>query len=278
MRGRSLALVLVASLAPALAAAQAEADKLRAAKALFLDRQYAEARQMLQSVRASGRPAEAQQALYWTARCSDGLGESERALAEYGDFLASRPADRTLAEEARTNRIALAVKLAKNGKPQHLALAREALSDPSRTVRYSAGLLLGALGPAHGRPAIPVLKEILAKETDEDLVGRAKLYLLRLDPDALAGATGATHSGRREATWVRVRIYEKGSKQPQVAINLPVAFAELIFKSLPADTRKELQLKGYDADTFWDRLKKTGPTDILTIEGDEGERVQVWIE
>jgi hypothetical protein len=75
-----------------------------------------------------------------------------------------------------------------------------------------------------------------------------------------------------------VRIYVIGQAKPQLSINLPIALADMVFKSLPEETRRELQLKGYDADRFWDRLKKTGPTDILTIEGHAGERVQVWIE
>lgn len=35
--------------------------------------------------------------------------------------------------------------------------------------------------------AIPVLKEILEKEGDEELRDRAKISLLRIDPDALKG-------------------------------------------------------------------------------------------
>jgi hypothetical protein len=281
MRGL-LSLALVALVAPSLALAQAENEKLRNAKALFLDRQYGEARTLLQSVRSSGS-AEAQQALFWIARCSESLGEQERALGEYGEFLASRSVDRTLAEEARTSRIALAVKLAKTGTPrrdraQYLGLAREALADPSRTVRYFAALQLASLGPEHGRAAVPVLKEILAKESDPDLVDRAKLYLVRLDPGALSGKPASPTRGGTLTGWIRVRIYEKGKAKPQLAINLPVALAEMVFEGLPADTRKELQHEGYDAGSFWQRLKKTGPTDILTIEGDEGERIQVWIE
>ena len=52
----------------------------------------------------------------------------------------------------------------------------------------------------------------------------------------------------------------------------------MVFEGLPADTKKELQHEGYDASSFWERLKKTGKTDILTIEGDDGGRIQVWIE
>ena len=194
-------------------------------------------------MRASGRGPDAQAALYWVARCSESLGESERALGEYGEYLAARPADRALVEEAKTSRVALAVKLAKAGKTQHLDVAREALADPNRTVRYFAALQLASLGTAEGKAAVPVLREILAQEKDEDLVERAKLALLRLDRDALAEAPRAPRRGRgaREASWVRVRIYEKGASKPEVSINLPVALADLVFKSLPDDAVADLR-------------------------------------
>jgi hypothetical protein len=282
MRQRRAALVLAALLLPVGALAQADGEKLRAAKALFFDRQYAEAREAWQAVRAAGRGPDAQAALYWVARCSESLGESERALGEYAEYLAGRPDDRALVEEAKTSRVALAVKLAKAGHTPHGAIAREALADPSRTVRYFAALQLASLGPEAGKPAVPVLKEILAREKDEDLVERAKLALLRVDRSALAEAPPApvppTSGKARAASWVRVRIYEKGSARAKVAINLPVALADLVFKSLPDDAMADLKREGYDARTFWERLKKTGPAEILTVEGDDGERIQVWIE
>jgi hypothetical protein len=282
MRERLAALLLAALLLPAGALAQADAEQLRAAKALFFDRQYAEAREAWQAVRASGRGPDAQAALYWVARCSESLGESEKALAGYAEYLAARPADRALVEEAKTSRVALAVKLAKAGKTQHTAVAREALADPSRTVRYFAALQVASLGPEVGKPAVPVLKEILAQEKDEDLVERAKLALLRVDRAALAeaspGPAPRAPGKSREASWVRVRIYEKGSARAKVSINLPVALADLVFKSLPDEAMADLKREGYDARTFWQRLKKTGPAEILTIEGEDGERIQVWIE
>jgi len=282
MRERLAASLVAALLLPAAAWAQADAEKLRAAKALFFDRQYAEAREAWQGVRDSSRGPDAQAALYWIARCSESLGESERALGEYSDYLATRPSDRTLVEEAKTSRVAVAVKLTKAGKTQHLGVARDALADPSRTVRYFAALQVASLGPEAGKAAVPVLREILAKEKDEDLVERAKIQLIRLDRNALAEAPPepprppATKA--RQAGWVRVRIYERGASKPQVAINLPVALADLLFKALPDDAVADLKREGYDARTFWERLKKTGPAEILTIEGNDGERIQVWIE
>ena len=281
MRERLAALVLAALLLPAGVLAQADAEQLRAAKALFFDRQYAEARAAWEAVHASGRGPDAQAALYWMARCSERLGENERALAGYGEYLAGRPADRALVEEAKTSRVAVAVKLAKAGRSQHVGIARDALGDPSSVVRYFAALQVASLGPEAGKPAIPVLKEILAREKDQDLVERAKLALLRLDRNALAQAASdppRTNGKARTAGWVRVRIYEKGAARPKVAINVPVALADLVFKSLPDDAIADLKREGYDARTFWEALKKTGPAEILTIEGEDGGRIQVWIE
>ncbi|HVO11593.1 MAG TPA: HEAT repeat domain-containing protein [Vicinamibacteria bacterium] len=280
MRRRLAWLALAAALLPAAALAQGDSERLRNAKALFFDQKYDKAREEWQAVRAAGRGPEAQAALYWIARCSESLGERERALAEYGEYLASRPADPTLAQEAKTGRIGLAVKLAQVGHPGHLAIASAGLSDPDKVVRYFAALRLASLGPEQGKPAVPVLKEILAKETDQDLVERAKLNLLRLDRSALATSPPPPppRNGHRQAGWIRVRVYDRGSSRPTLALNVPIALAELVFKSLPEDARDELRRKGYDSASFWERVKKTGPTDILTIEGEDGERVQVWIE
>jgi hypothetical protein len=279
MKRRLVALALAAGLLPAAAWAQADAEALRQAKALFFDRQYAEARGAWQGILDAGGGKDAPAALYWIARCSESLGESERALAEYGRYLAARSSDRTLAEEAKTSRIALAVKLAKSGQPRHVSIARDALADSNRTVRYFAALQLASLGPERGKPAVPVLQEILAKEKDDDLVERAKLALLRVDRSALPASPAPLRQSRgREAVWVRIRIYEKGESKPNVAINLPVALADLVFKALPDEAIEDLRKEGYDARSFWEALKKTGPAEILTIEGKDGERIQVWLE
>ncbi|MFN8092651.1 MAG: hypothetical protein U0599_10605 [Vicinamibacteria bacterium] len=276
-------LLLAALLAPALALAEGDPAALARAKALYFDRDYAAAREAWQAVRAGGgRDAEA--ARYWMARCSEGLKENARALGEYDEFLASRPSDRTLVEEAKTSRVALAVRMAKAGDAGRVEVARDALRDPSRTVRYFAALQLASLGPDAGRPAVPVLLEIVDREQDDDLVERAKLALMRVDRDALARAPGAKPvreappRAGRDASWVRVRIFEKGSEKPKLAINLPVALAELVFKSLPEDAVADLRKEGYDAASFWPKLKKLGPTEILTVEGDDGERIQIWLE
>lgn len=258
-----------------------DSERLRNAKTLFFDRKYAEARDAWRGLLGAGG-AEAETAAYWVARCSESLKEDARAVKEYDDYLARRPADRALAEEARTNRIGLAARLVKGGQRDYLPILREALADTSKTVRYYAAFQLAGLGADVGQPAVPVLKTILRDEKDPDLVDRAKLLLLRIDPGALAPEPAARPSSdprkpAKAATWVRVRV-QKADGKPEVAINVPLALAELIFKSLPDDARRELKLKGYDADNFWTQLKKMGPMEIIHVQGEDGERIDIWLE
>jgi tetratricopeptide (TPR) repeat protein len=289
---RLLALVLLLAAVGAPAFAEAQADLVRAAKELVFDKKYAEARAAWQQILAGASGSEAETAAYWVARCSESLGENERALREYGQFLDRKPADRAYAEEARTSRVGLATKLVRSGQRQYLSVLTAALSDSDKTVRYYTALQLASLGKDMGMAALPTLKEIVAKEKDEDLVERAKIAILRLDPSALAKVPAPPPPAplastppvpkpapaARPATWIRVRVYQHGSKDPEVSINLPLSLAELVYKSLPDDARKDLKLKGYDADNFWERLKKLGPTEILSIDGKDGERVQIWLE
>jgi tetratricopeptide (TPR) repeat protein len=276
MRTRVVAAVL-AALGAAAVWAQGDPERLRAAKALFFDRKYAEARTAWGQILAGASGEQAATAAYWVARSSEHLGEHERAFREYTAFLDRRPQDRTLAEEARTNRVGLAARLYKDGRRSYLGVLQEGLRDPSKTVRYYAALQMSGLGPEAGRHALPVLKEIVGRETDEDLVQRAKLAILRIDPAALKDVPAA--AGTRPAGQGRtlhVQVFEHGRRK--VSVQVPLALAELLFKSLPEEARRELRREGYDAETFWPRLEKLGPTEVIDIEGDSGEHIRIWID
>lgn len=280
---RRLALVLALLGCATAALAQSDAEKVRAAKALTLDRKYAEARAAWGEILQTAHGADADAAAYWIARSSEKLNEHERAFKEFGTFLARRPADRSLVDEARTSRIGLAVRLYRNGQTSYVNVLHEGLTDPNTTVRYFAALQLGGLGAPTSKRAVPVLKEIVAKESDEDLLDRARIVLLRLDPTALTQPPArepprSARSAPGAARWLRVRVFERGSAKPQVSINLPVALAEVLFDSLPDDAKLELKKKGYDAGNFWKRLKELGPSEIIEIQGEDGGTVKVWLE
>src|SRR6187549_2498098 len=148
-------LVMAAALAlQAVAAfAQTDAERVRAAKALTLDRKYVEARAAWTEILAKARGPAADEAAYWIARSSENLGEHQRSFEEYGRFLARRPKDPSTVEEARTSRIGLATKLYRAGQTSYATVLQEGLTDPSKTVRYYAALQLGGLGAPSSREA-----------------------------------------------------------------------------------------------------------------------------
>lgn len=272
--------LVVALLVPALFAADEE--RLRSAKALVFDRKYGEARAAWQEVLRASSGEAAATAAYWIGRCSESLKEDARALEEYSAFLERRSKDAALVEQARQSRVAIAARLYRSGQKQHLPVIQGALADPSRNVRTFAAFQLAELGRPAANEAVPILKRIVAEEKDPDLVNRAKVLLLGLDPRALAGVPEAPRKPGTSSTgkvrFLRVRVYEAGSSQPTVSINLPMGLAEFAFKSLPEDAKRELNQQGYDAENFWQRLKELEPTEIVTVEGKDGERVQIWLE
>ena len=264
------------------------------AKALFFDRKYEESRAKWAEIAAvKGSSAEA--ATYWIARCSESLGESERAFREYGAFLDLPPGDARLAEEAEISRIGLATKLTRAGKPGFLTAVLRSLGDDRASVRYFGALQVGSLpNLADARKATNVLKEIVASSKDSDLVERAKLQLLRLEPKSLGDGSparsarptpapassirrpGAESEPEGPARLLRIRI-SKGGKQT-VAVTVPFSLAEFVFNSLPDATKHGLQLKGYDAEGFWKRLRTLNIREIVSIVGEDGETIEIWIE
>jgi len=264
------------------------------AKALFFDRKYEESRAKWAEI-AAAKGSSAEAATYWIARCSESLGESERSFREYGAYLDLPPGDARLAEEAEISRIGLATKLTRAGKPGFLTAVLRSLGDDRASVRYFGALQVGSLpNLADARKATNVLKEIVVSSKDPDLIERAKLQLLRLEPKSLgdgspvrsARPTPAPASsvkrpaGESEpegpARLLRIRI-SKGGKQT-VAVTVPFSLAEFVFNSLPDTTKHGLQLKGYDAEGFWKRLRNLNIREIVSIVGEDGETIEIWIE
>ena len=265
---------------------------LNQAKALFFDRKYEESRAKWAEIAlAQGPTSEA--ATYWVARCSESLGETERAFREYGVFLDLPPTDTRLAEEAEISRVGLATQLTRAGKPGFLTAMIRSLGDDRAPVRYFGALQVGSLpNLADARKALPVLREIVSASKDADIVERAKLQLLRLEPRGLvktppapprASATpprASAKSPEKEpqgpARLLRIRI-SKGGKQT-VAVTVPFSLAEFVFGSLPDSAKRSLEGKGYDADGFWKRLRSLNIREIVSIIGEDGETIEVWVE
>ena len=269
-----------------------EAD-LTEAKELFFDRKYEESRAKWAEIAAT-KGASSEAATYWIARCSESLGDNERAFREYGAFLDLPPGDARLAEEAEISRIGLATKLTRAGKAGFLTAVIRSLGDDRAAVRYFGALQVGSLpNLTDARKATSVLKEIVTASKDPALVDRAKLQLLRIEPKSVSEAPAVRSARptptparsvkgpqdpepRGQARLLRIRI-TKGGKQT-VAVTVPFSLAEFVFGSLPEATKRGLELKGYDAEGFWKRLRSLNIRDVISIVGDDGETIEVWVE
>jgi hypothetical protein len=52
----------------------------------------------------------------------------------------------------------------------------------------------------------------------------------------------------------------------------------MLFQSLPESAKEDLRRDGYDAEKLWEKMRALGPTEILTVEGDDGGKIQIWME
>lgn len=273
-----------------------DAEDLKTAKALFFDRQYAAARTAWQRIASTRKGEASETAAYWIARCSESLGEHERAFTEYGTYLELAPRDEHLREEALVARLALAARFVRSGKTSYATTLTRALGDSRETVRHFAALQLASAGGAQATKAIPILREIVSSSDDPDVVDRAKLHLLRLDPSGppdqgsaaspkaapaprgrpTSGTSKSMEEPKGNARLLRIRITREGKQK--VAVTVPFSLAEFVFNSLPAESKKDLEKKGYDAEGFWKRLRALNISDILSITTEDGELIEIWIE
>ena len=149
-----------------------------------------------------------------------------------------------------------------------------ATASPNRVVKYFAAIRLSQVEEKRtASKAVPVLKEIVEKERDDELRDRAKIALLRVDPDALKDI----EDQRREtkALIVNIRVWKQGKLT--LKVNIPWALFDLVLGSISEDEKDLMRKEGYDVDRLRKELVEIG--EIITIEDpEEGTVIKIWIE
>jgi hypothetical protein len=195
-------------------------------------------------------------------------------LKAYQDYTKRKDRSRSLTEDAETEIIDLAFELYQKGRRSYLSEIEDRLSSPNRTVRYFAAIRLSQVGEKRtASKAVPVLKKIIERERDDDLRDRAKIALMRIDPDALKDV----EDQRREtkALIVNIRVWKQGKLT--LKINIPWALFDLFLGSVSEDEKDLMRREGYDIDRLRKELMEIG--EIITIEDPEEETViKIWIE
>jgi hypothetical protein len=272
-------LVLCTGLAAQTAGEKMKPDEqlLQEAKLLIFDKKWGQAEQKLSEL-LNRYPHSTfyAQALFYKGKClSEQPGKELQAWQAFEEFLNRRDKPESLVEEAQISSLDLASNLYNHGQTSFGRVLTDRLNDQSRVIRYYAAFKLSYLSDKNlASRAVPVLKQLMAEEKDQELVDRAKIALLRISPESFKDLQSRSESGDHRL--IKIRIYEKGKKTASVSVNFPLALADLALQAMPEEDKNRIRQKGYNLDRLLDDLAKSREK-LVRIE-DEGNLIEIWIE
>ena len=211
-------------------------------------------------------------ALFYRAKCHEELKRPEKALDNYTDFLKISK-NKSLNEEANIAIIDLSYYLYKKGEKNQINRITSFLKKKNLMVQYYAAFKLSYVKDKKiARIAVPVLKRMIAEEDDPELIDRAKIALMRINPDYLK--TIPSKNGY-EKSFLKIRVYSKKLKMETISVNILFGLAKLALDALPDESKAILKEKGYNVNNIIKTL--TSGMEILKIE-DEEHIYKIWIE
>jgi hypothetical protein len=269
-------LLLASLLLQAYAQAQPDERLFQQAKVLIFDKEWKEAQEKLEELldRYPDSPWYSQ-AVFYRAKClKEQKGKKLEALKAFRDYLKRRDRSKSLTEDSELSIIDLAYELYKDGKRSYLTEIEKRLSSSNKVVRYFAAIKLSQVEEKKvASRAVPVLKEIIKKEKDDELRDRAKIALLRVDPGVLKDLE--EERPVRKARLLKIRVWKDG--ELTLRINIPWALADLALGSIEEEEKAALKKEGYDLDTIMKTLAEGG-TIIYIEDKEEGTIIKIWIE
>lgn len=270
-------LVMAFSFLQAYAQPQSEKELFQEAKVLIFDKKWEQAQQKLDGllVRYPESPLYSQ-ALFYKGKClSEQKGEERKAIEVYKQYKGRKDADKNLIQESEMKIIELSCDLFEQGSRSCLEEIEQTLRSGDKSVRYYAAFKLSYISDKKtARKGLPVLEDILEHEEDIELRERAKLAVLRIDPDALGNIQDREYES--QPRMLCIRIYDLGKTEASFSLNIPWALADLALSSIPEEDRKEMREEGYDLDEILKKLTKI-KGNILEIRGEDSV-IKIWIE
>jgi len=263
------------------ASARAQADEklFQEAKILIFDEKWENAQAKLEELLEKyPKSPWFSQAVFYRAKCLEKRGSKKmEALKAYASYLELKDRSPSLSEESERSIINLACDLYQSGEKRYLQEVEKRLSSSNRVIRYYAATQLSYLSDKKvAAKAIPVLKEILEKERDEELRDRAKISLLRIDPDALKGLEEQKYE--KEILVLKIRIYKEGKDIPSVKIDIPWALADLALRAMSDTDKQIIKKEGYDFDRVIKELLEDEGKIFEFHSEESGATIKIWIE
>jgi hypothetical protein len=246
------------------------------AKLLIFDKEWRKAQEKLEELLDRyPRSHLAFEALFYKAKCLENQkGKEVEAFYTYKSYLLLKGKNESLAEESEISIIELAYELYEKGKRSYLNEIEKRLSSLNKVIKYFAAIKLSLVkDKKRAIKGVPVLKEIIRKERDDELRDRAKIALLRIDPDALKDIE--EEIPRRKFRVLKMEVIDKRTKKAEFSLAVPWALADLALSAISEEDKAALRKEGYDLDKIMDELIRG--KDILEIKG-ENKIFRIWIE
>jgi len=213
------------------------------------------------------------QVLFYKGNCYEKKKMPQKALDNFKEFLVvSR--DEFLKEQADISIIEMNFLLyEKTGNKKPLEEIARYLKSSNEVVQYYAAMILSkAKDKTIASEAVPILKKIIAQESDQDLVDRAKLALMRIDPGLFKQPSRSQNLKNRVLV---IKAVNKKTKIETFSLTIPFALFGLAMDSLPDDAKEAMKEKGCDMDEILNTIVKKG--EILKIES-ENTIFKIWLE
>jgi len=246
------------------------------AKIFIFDKEWRKAQEKLEELLDKyPRSHLASEAFFYKAKCLENQkGKEVEALYTFKSYLLLKGKNESLAVESEISIMELAYDLYEKGKRSYLKEIEKRLSSLKKVVKYFAAIKLSLIrDKKRSAKGVPVLKEIIRKERDDELRDRAKIALLRIDPDALKDIE--EEIPRRKFRVLKMEVIDEHTKKTEFSLAVPWALADLALSAISEEDKAALRKEGYDLDKIMDELIKG--RDILEIKA-ENKIFRIWIE
>jgi hypothetical protein len=255
---------------------QSDQELFQEAKIMIFDKEWDNAQKKLEELLEDfpDSPLYSQALFYLGRTLENKKGEESGAISVFKKYILRKGSNDVLIQEAETSIIKLSFDLYEKGRKSYLKEIKTRLYRPNKIVRYYAAIRLSYLDDKkEASDAIPVLKEILEEEKDQELRDKAKIALLRIDPDYFQDYE--EKRDERRMMLMRFKVISKRSQAETFSLSIPWALADLALANIPEDAKAELRNEGYDLDRILKEVIEGGR--ILEIETKESI-IKIWIE
>ncbi len=143
------------------------------------------------------------------------------------------------------------------------------MASSNKVVRYCAAFKTSYITDrVQAAKSVPILKNIIRDEKDAELRDRARIALMRVDPEALEGM-GEDGKSQAKTRLLRIEVTEAG--KAKIKINIPLADL-----AIPPKEKQMLRQKGYNLERIMKDLEKTKMS-IIEI-SEEKTLIKLWID